>query len=1582
MKSVNNFQKTLLALTLAAVLLTAAAAACLPRAGAAEAGKPKLVMVAGSNSLFTNLVGAYYQLQGQGYAFQLKLYNSKDLDDADKVKAIKDELIDADIFLLQMIGASSTEVLKSILNEMPQGWACTVLSTGGSIGDIGIDVLKDSNLDLYINNSSLENMRRMELYLFSKYGGLVIQEDLTPVKLDSRVVYHPDAVAGQELKPDVEAIYNTIYGEVYQAGPGIAAGLAVNAAHRAVYAAVYDSGQGDAWAPFIDAMHEAVYSAVYGPGQYAGTDVSDDPLYKSVYSVIAQNAGLDLVSGTVSQAVYQAVCGAQDAGPGITVDTVYKALYAAYRPDLDYGLGQYVETVSGAVYGALCEALPPSGQAPSTDSLYQLVCDAVYGAKDKGGGGLPGTFTSLRNYLAWHRLSGKLREGEPWIGIIASNYDINNDDKAMQEALLRSLEAGGYNVILVYSDSSRKTAVEQFFMRDEKSRIDLLITMLGFNFIYGNSEAGIDLFKKLNVPVLAPVYSSAGLDDWKTNPAGIGAEVYWSVAYPELDGRIEPLFMGGSKVVYTDPGTGTQIAKNIPLDDRIARLAGRAMSWANLRQKANDEKKIALIYYNHDGGKDNIGATYMDLMESISEVLKAMQGDGYDVKGDLSKESVEDLIFKQGRNVGSWAPGQLEELVKAGAMTIPVDQYKEWFTTLPQELQDQVVNEWGEVDKLKDENINNMMVYNGQIVIPGVFLGHVFIGPQPMRGWGDGTVEEIQKRIHSGTLPPPHQYIAFYLWLQKEYKADAVIHMGTHGTLEWLPGRSAGLGEDDWPDAMIGNMPDIYPYIVNNPGEGTQAKRRGYAVTIDYLIPPMVQPGLYGELDELGQLVVEYHEASEEGNATRAAGLREQIIEKVKANSLDQDLGIDLDKDDFSRVVSLLHEYLEELAAELMPYGLHTFGQPPEGDLLEQMVDTVVNYNYESRKDSREQIRQNMLLTTNEMVNLLRALRGEYIEPGLGRDPVRFPDAMPTGRNLVSFDPRKVPDEAAWKIGREAVDQLLARYYDENGRYPETVGVVLWAIETMRTQGETVGLIFRLIGVEPVYDASGRVTKVKVTPLEDLLDAKGRQRPRIDVLVSISGLFRDTFSCTVSLLDDAFRLVALLDEDTGDNLVKKHYQDMLDKLQAGGMSRADAANLAAARIFGDAPGTYGAGVSDLVEATSAWNSTQDLIDTYLARMSYIYGRNNYGVKALEVFRQMLGTVDAVTQVRDSMNGVLDNDDVYQYLGGLKLAAEAESGRSVDAYIVNTRNASDPTKLKVQSMSEFLGTELRTRVLNPKWIEGMLKEGFSGSRLISDHIANLFGVAATLGGVSDWAWQQVANTYVFDKNISSQLNPYNLQAIIGWSMEAARRDMWQTDRETLQKLSDAYIQSAVQYGVVCCHHTCANLVMNEWIANYTTVDSDTLNKFKEAFTEATEKELQIQRKSSNNSRENRTDNQPAVTPPDKLAEPSKDAPEPNQAGSGPEPAPSAYWQAGNEAREQEAEAGQSQGPADEIPTQVASNDTGESGRDGEADLKGYEIEVKKEKESSGTGRKAVTAIAILGALGVVAVFAKGYLAGPR
>jgi len=1462
-------------------------------ARAEEAEGPKLVMVVGSEGFIPFLAEAYKKLLDQGYKFQFKVYNSKNLSSPATVEQIKKEGKDSDIFLLEMIGSSNLTTVNSVVYEVYTAKKAAILSTR-SIALENVDNSKAAYLSEYFTNGTMENMRRLELYLLKEYAKVPVSEDVLPLKVAGMFIYHPDAAvlpANTGMTGEGGNQQDTVTGNVY------------DTVYETVYDSVYQSGN--------ETVSETVYEDVYDTGGEADNSTED------------QSA--ETVGETVNDTVY---------------DTVYESVY-------------------DSVYNN-------AGDQPAAGDSEPTV-------EDSGPKLFPGTFTSIDDYLVWYGGTGRLKEGGPWIGIITFDTAFKNDDMDMYVKLLESLEAKGANVILVFTNSAnKKAAVEQFFMKEDgSSRIDFLVAAMGFNFIYGNSGAGVELFKRLNVPVMAPVYTS-NMDDWENNPAGISSEVPWQIAYPELDGRIEPVMMGGSRVVAVDETTGAVIEKKLALPDRIERVAGRVLSWVNLRNKPNTDKKIALIYYNHDGGKDGIGAAYLNVTQSVYQVLKALQGDGYLVEGDISAESLAKTMFEKGRNIGSWAPGELDALMKAGVMTIPVDKYLEWYQTLPQKLRDQVEKEWGPPP-------GNIMVHNGEIVIPGAMLGNIFIGPQPMRGWAD----DPDKIAHSPSLPPPHQYIAFYLWLQREYGADAVIHLGTHGTLEWLPGRSVGLGEDDWPDALIGNMPDIYPYIVNNPGEATQAKRRGYAVTIGHLTPPMIKPALYGELAELQRLVTEYNAELEKENSSRLEALQKEIITKMKENNLDQILGIDLNDENFANITMVAENYLEELTSELMPYGLHTFGLAPEGELLELMTDSIVAFDEGSRESSRDQIRENLILTSNEMVNLLRALRGEYIEPSLARDPVRVPDVMPTGRNLVSFDPRMVPDKIAWETGKKIADQLLEQYMAEKGRYPETVGVVLWAIETMRTQGESVAVILRLIGAEPVWDSSGRVSKVKITPVEQL------GRPRIDVAVTISGLFRDTFSHVINVLDDAFRQIALLDESPDNNLVRKHYQELKETLMAGGMSEADADSMATARIFGEPPGTYGTGVSELVKATGAWENRQELTDVYMSRMSYVYGRNSYGTPAVQAFQQLLKNVEAVVQVRDSLWGVLDNDDVYQYLGGLKLAAEAASGQKVEVYIANTRNAANPT---VQTFERFLATELNTRVLNPKWIEGMLKEGYAGSREITDHIANLFGVDSTLDAVDDWAWQKVANTLIFDDKVRSRLDPYALQALIGWNMEAARRNMWNADKETLARLADLYIQNAAEYGVVCCHHTCANLKFNEWMANYSTLDNNTLAKFKDVFNKATNKELRIQSRpvaasstsTSDNSSENSADSDTLVLPPAVTANPEQQLPEQQLVKS----AENAQKISGQEGRQgSETQPSLSEGPSASGREQVAMQSSAESGDAGAGPeavqkpnqkAKAYEIEPENKSKSAGGGAKGVTVFAILGAMALVAVFAKGYL----
>lgn len=1039
-------------------------------------------------------------------------------------------------------------------------------------------------------------------------------------------------------------------------------------------------------------------------------------------------------------------------------------------------------------------------------------------------GGIP-LFLTWDEYFNWYKNKGIYKENAPWVGIVAYDSSLKCGSNEMQVELLKSLESKGLNVMLIFAATKARPNLSNLFFKDSNNntRIDALIASLGFFYVSGNSTKSMEIFQDLNVPIFAPVYTS-DMEGWEESSTGITSEVYWQIAQPELEGRIEPVLMGGVETVGIDPETGIVLKHYKALPDRIDRVTERVKNWIELRKLLNSEKKLALIYYNIDGGKDGVSASYLDVVSSIDNIIKSLNSAGYNVPSNYSSQEIIELMLNAGNNVGSWAPGELEKVVNAGAITIPLETYLTWFNSLPESLRNEVIKEWGPAP-------GNVMVYNNSIVIPGIMLGNLFLGPQPMRGWG----EDPDKITHSPTLPPTHQYIAFYMWLQNQFDANAVIHLGTHGTLEWLPGRSVGLGSDDWSDILIGSIPNIYPYIVENPGEGTQAKRRSYAVIIDHMIPPMVLSELYGDLAKLSDQIKFYHDATTD---QRKLELQKIMTTMIKDLHLDEDLHLDMESTPFDEIVDEVEHYLVDLSKTMMPYGLHTFGKALEGNLLEQMIESIVSFDPANRdnQEFRDSLRQK-LSQNYEMQNLLKALNGEYIPAALAGSPIRKTDVIPTGMNFYSFDPRYAPDEASWEIGKKMADDLLQDFYTANGHYPESVGVVLWSIETMRTNGQTIAMILRLMGLEPTYSSTGYFNGTKVTLLSEL------NRPRVDVVVSISGLFRDTFSYTIELLDDAFKLAANLNESTSDNYVRKHYMEDYNKYISQGMSKEDAEIFARARIFGPPAEAYGAGLSELTTTTTGWDDQSDLVETYLARMSYFYGRNINAKSGLDAFKNQLTRMEATVQVRDGLYGVFDNDDVVQYLGGLTMAAKYLSGKDVQVYIANTRGTP-----KIEALATFVNNEIRTRLLNPKWAEGMLKNGFSGAHEINDNVENLFRWNSIQpDSIKDWMWQEVVETYVFDSNMRNQLiqaNPHAFKSLAAWALEAVRRGMWNPDAATLTQLKDLYIQANIDYGVTCCHHTCANMAFNQFVVMGSSLSMAQLQQFADTLFKATGKAVTV------------------------------------------------------------------------------------------------------------------------------------------
>jgi len=1185
---------------------------------------------------------------------------------------------------------------------------------------------------------------------------------------------------------------------------------------------------------FVDSYKKLIKEGYYFNLHYFGLDEVTDPEKQIkiraaankadliALQMIGSSAKVDIIKDLISASPAQKILGIRSANliiPGIDLnDTITKEywvqggeenvrrfqLYILQSVGMKLKIGENVTVVKWPD-----QVLYHPGATSSEVSLI---------------GGIP-LFKTWDEYFTWYKNKGLYKENAPWVAIVAYDSSLKGGTCNMQVELLKSLEAKGANVMLIFSSTKGRLNLANLFFKDaaNKTRIDALIASLGFTYVSGNSTKSILLFQDLNVPIFAPIFSQ-NLEGWEDSSTGVTSDVYWQIAQPELEGRIEPVLMGGIETSGIDPETGIVLKSYKALPDRIDRVTGRVMKWVELKNLENYAKKLALIYYNIGGGKDGVAASYLDVVKSIDEILKALNGTNYTVPGNFSSKEIVNLMLSTGNNVGSWAPGELEKVVNAGAITIPIETYLKWFNTLPETLKNKVIAEWGPAP-------GNVMVYNNSIVIPGIILGNLFLGPQPMRGWG----EDPDKITHSPSLPPTHQYIAFYMWLQNHFDANAVIHLGTHGTLEWLPGRSVGLGSDDWPDVLLGNIPNIYPYIVENPGEGTQAKRRSYALIIDHMIPPMVLSELYGDLASLSDQIKFYHDATTD---QRRLELQNIMTGMIKNMHLDEDLQLKLESTPFTEIVDKVEHYLEELAKTMMPYGLHTFGKALEEDLLEQMIESIVNFDPVNRDNPafRNSLRQK-LIKNYEMENLLRVLNGEYISPALAGSPIRKTDVIPTGMNFYSFDPRNAPDPASWEIGKKLADDLLAEYYQSNGHYPETVGVVLWSIETMRTNGQTIAMILRLMGLEPTYASAGYFNGVKPTPLSKL------NRPRVDVLVSVSGLFRDTFSYTVELLDDAFRMVSKLDESTSDNYIRKHYLVDLQQYHVQGMTPEQAELYAMARIFGPPAEAYGTGLSELTTTTSGWDNQADLVDTYLARNSYFYGRNINAQSGLKAFINQLTRIEATVQIRDGLYGVFDNDDVVQYLGGLTMAAKTLSGRDVQVYIANTRGTP-----KIETLSTFINNEIRTRLLNPKWAEGMLKNGFSGAHEITDHVENMFRWNAIQpDSVKDWMWQEVVKSYIFNSQMRNQLltaNPHAFKSMVAWALEAARREMWNPDAATLTQLKNIYMEETINSGVTCCHHTCRNLDFTNYVVVGSTLSTQQLQEFAAIMEAATGKTVTI------------------------------------------------------------------------------------------------------------------------------------------
>jgi cobaltochelatase CobN len=1060
------------------------------------------------------------------------------------------------------------------------------------------------------------------------------------------------------------------------------------------------------------------------------------------------------------------------------------------------------------------------------------------------------------------------------IGVVFYRTHWMSGNTAFVDALVEALERAGANALPIYCYSLRAAPDGEVpALSLLKNKVDCLVTTVlasgGSNAADAQRDGSpenwleweVPALEELGVPVLQGICTTSSREAWFASDAGLSPlDTAWQVAIPEFDGRIIGVPFSFKERLGADSPVGAPLTLYAADSERTERLAGMAARLARLGRVPNPEKKVAILLSNYPTKHSRVGnAVGLDTPASAIRLLDAMREAGYVIDGAPGEGDalIHALIAAGGHDLEFLTEEQLQGAVGR----LDARSYAEWFARLPEDLRAGVEKHWGPPP-------GDLYVDGGKFVVAGLRFGNVFVGIQPPRGFGENPIAIY----HDPDLPPTHHYLAAYWWMIEEFGADAVVHLGKHGTLEWLPGKSLGLSPSCAPDAVLRDVPLFYPFVVNDPGEGTQAKRRAHATVVDHLIPPMTRADTYDDLARLEQLLDEYYQV-ETLDPSKLPAIRVQIWETLRDAELHRDLGVEEQPEEFGDFLNHVDGYLCEIKDLPIRGGLHVLGETPQDEPLRHLVATILRvgsgevpglrraigeaYGLDEKflsenggtrmeapeplsarfpgtvatasdlLDRLEEATQALLLemenrewdeckaetvceevlgianvgvarslrfaaeevvprlmrTPEEMSNLLGGLEGGYVPAGPSGSPTRgLVNVLPTGRNFYSVDPKALPSKLSWEVGRGLADDLLRRHLEEEDRYPETIGIVVWGTAAMRTQGDDIAEILALLGVRPVWnEESRRVTGLEVIPLEEL------GRPRIDVTVRISGFFRDAFPNLISLMDEAVRTVASLDEPDDMNYVKKH----------ANQERAEGADArqSTTRIFGSKPGAYGAGLLPLMDARN-WRTDEDLAEVYAVWGGYAYGKDLNGIEARGAMESNLRRTEvAVKNIDNREHDLFDSDDYFQYHGGMIAAVRALTGRDPKAYI---GDSADPSRPKTRSLAEEAKRVFRSRVANPKWIEAMQRHGYKGAFELSATVDYLFGYDATANVVEDWMYRDVTRKYVLDESVRDfmrESNPWALRAISERLLEAAERGLWsEPDPEDLDALKQAYLEN--------------------------------------------------------------------------------------------------------------------------------------------------------------------------------------------
>jgi cobaltochelatase CobN len=1051
--------------------------------------------------------------------------------------------------------------------------------------------------------------------------------------------------------------------------------------------------------------------------------------------------------------------------------------------------------------------------------------------------------------------------GAPVAAILFYKAHLQAANTAVFDALIESLQVRGINPLPI-AITSLKDSVSREVIATLCAQHDVSIVLNTTAFAAGAIDDPEPVALAGDAPVLQVILSGGNRDTWLADNHGLTSrDIAMHVALPEVDGRIITRAVSFKGLAYRCKHTEVDVVRYQPDAERIAFVAELTRRWCRLRRLPNQEKKLALILANYPTSEGRIGnGVGLDTPASVLGILRMLADSGYRV--DAVPQDSDALMARLTQGVTN-DPAVRD--LRPALQSLSLDAYRASFDTLPGDVREAICARWGAPE-------DDPGVRRGRFMIAGWRCGQVFVGIQPPR------TRELNDyaSYHDAELVPPHGYLAFYFWLRHTFGIDALVHVGKHGNLEWLPGKSVALSETCWPDLTLGPMPHLYPFIVNDPGEGSQAKRRTQAVIIDHLMPPLTRAETYGPLQDLERQVDEYYDALMV-DARRAKLLRQTILSTIVEHRLHEELSLakPSDQQEEDALLTRVDAWLCELKEAQIRDGLHTFGQSPAGiqrrdtllalarfpvgdgqgrnaglidalakDLgidhlfdpltadwstpwsgprpacLQAVSDAPWRHNGDTRErlelfaaslldaslcsQGRETAAGNPLsddpaLTLvhaqrvleriggdiaprldacgdQEMRQLERGLEGRFVPPGPSGSPSRGrPDVLPTGRNFYSVDTRAIPTQAAWSLGLKSARQLIERHVQEHGDFPRAVGLSVWGTATMRTGGDDIAQAFALIGVRPKWaPGSHRVTDFEILPAGVL------ERPRIDVTLRVSGFFRDAFPNVMHLFDAAVQAVAALDDEPEDvNPIRARILRERDAWIARGMDAQAARQRAGWRVFGARPGTYGAGLQQVID-TGQWQTDADLADAYRAFGGYAYSQQSAGEAAHAAFGTRLAALDVVLQNQDNHeHDVLDSNDYYQFQGGMTAAVRHFAGQQPQVYLADHGNPNAP---RVRTLSEEIARVVRSRVVNPKWLDGVKRHGYKGAAEIAATVDYLYGYDATARVVSDHQYALVADAYLNDAHTRAFIerhNPHALRGICTRLLEAMQRGLWQS-----------------------------------------------------------------------------------------------------------------------------------------------------------------------------------------------------------